>query len=428
MDWKKFAGPAILAGLAILIYVAVRVSANMIYDKGDTVDPAFVQTSCCMGLLSILMCLGSIVWFAFALGTKTQKTVFLSEDPDNFQHSSVPLASDSQSTVVPSTNGGGPESDVREKIIITKSEGDTEQMAGFLIIAGSIAMFALMVLLGFIAVLMSLGPGLGFSGGTCNNTCESIWEGAVLSKWASLLLFPCGLIALARPWSWSAEDIRNVAARVIPVIVAGIALIAVISFGGPALIVLLIAGIAALIYNQMEGVDLNALKLEEVNDLAYAISFPLILVAAIVMGFEFGFYALFGRFGTYGMFGLGVLALLIIGVLMHLVVYVIVGSLVMILSKMSLVGTDGEWGTLDLIKSVFSDISNIFNEEDDAPESEHEFVSESEGGWWERLVPTKKSASQKSTVEWVECQATLRFPADYSGKIQCPRCNTSHRV
>ena len=247
MDWKKFAGPAILAGIAILIWQAVNVLGNVMYDEGDTVDPGVAQTFCCMGLLSILMCLGSIVWFAFALGTKTQKTVFLSEDPDNFQHSSVPLASDSQSTVVPSTIGGGPVSYVREKIIITKSEGDTAQMVGFLIIAGSIAMFALMVLLGFIAVLMSLGSGLGFSGGTCNNTCESIWAGAVLSKWASLLLFPCGVIALARPWSWfrSGQDIRDPVVKVRVGIVAGIALIAVISFGWPAL---LVVGIALIIY------------------------------------------------------------------------------------------------------------------------------------------------------------------------------------
>ena len=140
MDWKKFAGPAILAGLAILIYQAVNVSGHMLYDEGDTVDDEFVLTSCCMGLLSILMCLGSIVWFAFALGTKTQKTVFLSEDPDNFQHVSVPLAGDAQSTVVPSAIGGGPVSYVREKIIITKSEGDTAQMVGFFIIAGSVVM------------------------------------------------------------------------------------------------------------------------------------------------------------------------------------------------------------------------------------------------------------------------------------------------
>ena len=377
MDWKKFAGPAILAGLAILIYVAVRVSANMIYDKGDTVHPAFVQTSCCMGLLSILMCLGSIVWFAFALGTKTKKTVFLSEDPDNFQHSSVPLASDSQSTVVPSTIGGGPESDVREKSIITKSEGDTAQMAGFLIIAGSIAMFALMVLLGFIAVLMSLGPGLGFSGGTCNNTCESIWEGAVLSKWASLLLFPCGLIALARPWSWfrSGQDIRDPVVKVRVGIVAGIALIAVISFGGPALIVLLITGMAWLIDYQMEDVELKALKLDEANELVLTISLPLILVAIIASVFEFGLSFVFGYFSIAG-----AVLIMIILTFLPLVVCVIVAALFMILSKLNLVGTDGDWGALDLIKSVYSD---IFSDEDDAPESEHEFVSESEEGWWE---------------------------------------------
>ena len=169
MDWKKFAGPAILAGVAILIWSGVNVLLNMKYEEGDTVDSGVPIGVCGTGLLSILMCLGSIVWFAFALGTKTQKTVFLSEDPDNFQHVLVPLAGDAQSTVVPSTIGGGPVSYVREKIIITKSEGDTAQMVGFLIIAGSIAMFVLMVLLGFIAVLMSLGPGLGFSGGTCNN-------------------------------------------------------------------------------------------------------------------------------------------------------------------------------------------------------------------------------------------------------------------
>ena len=172
MDWKKFAGPAILAGLAILLYVGVNAVGDAKYDEGDTVESGDSLAVCGTYLLSVLLCLGSIVWFAFALGTKTQKTVFLSEDPDNFQHVSVPLAGDAQSTVVPSAIGGGPVSYVREKIIITQSEGDTAQMVGFLIIAGSIAMFALMVLLGFIAVLMSLGSGLGFSGGTCNETCE----------------------------------------------------------------------------------------------------------------------------------------------------------------------------------------------------------------------------------------------------------------
>mgnify|MGYP003682054771 CR=1 FL=1 len=202
MNWNKFAGPIIIASIAILLIVAVNVFGDMKYNDGDTVDPYDVRTTCCIGLISILMCLISIVWFAFALGKKTQKTVLLNQETGNFQHISVPPTSDSQSNVMHSTTGGGAAPYVGEKIVIEKSDDDTAQVVGFLIIAGSIAMFLLMVLLGFISILMSLGTGLGFSGGTCNNTCESIWTGAVLSKWASLLLFLCGLIALARPWSW----------------------------------------------------------------------------------------------------------------------------------------------------------------------------------------------------------------------------------
>ena len=368
MSWKKFAGPAILAGIAILLLLTININGEMRYDEGDTVDPEFLSSSCCMGLLSILSCLSSIVWFSLALGMRSEKAVFLAPDPGNYRHSSVPVASGSQSDVVPPANGGGAASYVREKIAIGKSEGDKARMVGFLLIFGSIAMFALMVLLGFISIIMSFGPGLGFSGGTCNDTCESIWSGAVLSKWISLSLFPCGLIALARPWSWSGEYMRNVSARVALVIVAVIALIAVISFGGPALIVLLVAGMAFLIYNHMKDADLRALRLDEVQELVARISVPLILVASIALVFEFGFYELFGRFGTYGKFGLGVLALLIIGTFLHLFVYVIVGALVTILSKLSLVGTDGDWGALDLMKFAYSDIFDIFYDEDDAAE------------------------------------------------------------
>ena len=231
MNWKKFVGPAILAGIAVLIIVAVNVLGNMIYDEGDTVDPGFGQATCCMGLISILMCLSSIVWFAVALGTKTQKTVILVQNPDDFQHTSVPLTSGSQSTVVPSAVDGSPVSDVREKII-EKSEGDTAQMVGFLLIVGSVVMFVLMIISGFL---------WAFSDG------EVLGSAAKFSMWASLLLFPCGLITLSRPWSWfrSGEDIHDPVVKVRAGIVAGIALIAVISYGWPAL---LVVGIALIIY------------------------------------------------------------------------------------------------------------------------------------------------------------------------------------
>ena len=247
MSWKKFSGPAILVGIAILLIVVVQAGLGAKYEEGDTLDDGVPQAICCTYLVSILFCLSSIVWFAFALGSKTQKTVFLSEDPDNFQHVSVPLAGDAQSSVVPSTIGGGRVSYAREKFIIAKSEGDTAQMVGFLIIAGSVVMFVLMIILGSIWILSGMGSGLGGSGGTCDETCESLGSAAKFSMWASLLLFPCGVIALARPWSWfrSGQDIRDPVVKVRVGIVAGIALIAVISFGWPAL---LVVGIALIIY------------------------------------------------------------------------------------------------------------------------------------------------------------------------------------
>ena len=247
MNWKKFAGPAILIGIAILLYVGMNAYVDAKYDEGDTVEDGDMIATCGAFLLLVLSCLGSIVWFAFALGGKTQKTVFLAEVPSNSQHTPVPLANDSHSTVAPSTIGGSPVSYVREKIIIAKSEGDTGQMVGFLIIAGSIVMFVLMIILGSIWILSGMGSGLGGSGGTCDETCESLGSAAEFSMWASLLLFPCGLIALARPWSWfsSGQDIRDPVVKVRIGIVAGIALIAVISFGWPAL---LVVGIALAIF------------------------------------------------------------------------------------------------------------------------------------------------------------------------------------
>ena len=246
MDWKKFAGPAILFALALLFYVVANVSVDAKYEEGETVESGNSFSICGTYLMSALSCLGSIVWFAFAVGTKTQQTVFLAV-PSNSQHTPVALVKDTHSTVAPSTTGGVPVSYVREKFIIAKSEGDTEQMVGFLFIAGSVLMFVLMIILGALWILSGIGPGLGGSGGTCDETCESLGSAAEFSMWASLLLFPCGLIALARPWSWfnSDQDIRDPVVKVRIGIVSGIALIAIISFGWPAL---LVVGIALAIF------------------------------------------------------------------------------------------------------------------------------------------------------------------------------------
>ena len=202
MNLKKFIGPVILAGISILIFVSINISANTQYNEGDTVDSGFIQTSCCMSLLSISMCLCSMVWLAFALGTKSKKTVLVTRSQSDSQENSDALTNEAETPSAPPLVGNDPISYVQEKFILEISEGSMARITGFSMIVASITMFLLMILLGFISLLMSLGPGLGFSGGTCDSTCETIWSGAGLSLWACFLLFPSGLIALARPWSW----------------------------------------------------------------------------------------------------------------------------------------------------------------------------------------------------------------------------------
>jgi len=350
---KKFAGPAILASNAILLILAITIFSSLKYDDGDTVDPDFLWFSGCMGLMSTLMCLSSIVWFSFALGTRSEKTVLLPEELGNSHNSSIPTATDTQSSNLPPTNGKRPLSHTREKITIEKSEGDRAQIVGFLIIFSSIAMFALMLFLGFISILMSLGPGLGFSGGTCSNTCESIWSGAVLSKWISLLLFPCGLIALARPWTWfrSTENIRhNPAVKVISVIASVISLIVVISYGGPALIVLLIAGMAMLVHYLMKNLELRALKLDEVSSLIENIFFALFAIIAII-----------SLMNGYGIISFIYTIAVAIVLFLPPILCFILGTSIMILRNLNYVDTDGDWGTMDLIVSTYS---KIYSKED----------------------------------------------------------------
>jgi len=247
MDRNKFTGPAILAGLAILLVVGMNAVGDLKYDQGDTIEPGDTLVMLCISGLSVLSCLGSIVWFAFALGKKTQKTVYLAQNPNEPQPLLVPLANDSRSAAVHNSIGGGPASYLREKIILAKSEDDTTQMVGILILAGSVVMFLLMIVLGFFWILSGMGSGLGGSGGTCDETCETLGSAAGFSLWATIVLFPCGLIALARPWSWFGpdQDIGDPVVKVRVGIVAGIALIAVISFGWPAL---LVVGIASIFY------------------------------------------------------------------------------------------------------------------------------------------------------------------------------------
>ena len=87
-----------------------------------------------------------------------------------------------------------------------ENNGDKARIIGFSSIALSGFAILLMIVFGFISILSSLGPGLGFSGGTCDNFCERTWWAALFSGKLSIYLFFIGLISLARPWSWIPES------------------------------------------------------------------------------------------------------------------------------------------------------------------------------------------------------------------------------
>jgi hypothetical protein len=210
MNLKKFGGPAILISVVIVLNFTFTKAAAMKFEDGDIVPQNWVNAMLCNCCISVILTLAAVIWFAYALGYKSQKTVFLAQNPADFQHGLVPVADGSTGTVVGSVIGKSSMSYVREKIVIEKGEDSSSQMAGLIMLLASFAVFAIMILFGLVSIIMSAGPGLGFSGGTCNSTCEFMWSGATLSMWASLLLFGAGLVALARPWSWfrSLDDLN----------------------------------------------------------------------------------------------------------------------------------------------------------------------------------------------------------------------------
>ena len=94
----------------------------------------------------------------------------------------------------------------------------------------------------------------------------------------------------------------------------------------------------------MEEKELKVLKLDEITELIGTIFLAL-----------FGIIAIISVINGYGIFRF----IYTIGVMLVLflppILCVISGIIIMILSKLNFVKTDGNWGTLDLMKSVYSE-------------------------------------------------------------------------
>ena len=105
--------------------------------------------------------------------------------------------------------------------------------------------------------------------------------------------------------------------------------------------------------------ELKVLKLEEMTNLMWIIFVALVVIISIVglsaENTEFNFFNIISGFGV--IVGITILFLLPI-------ICIILGGSIKILSKLNFVKTDGNWGTLDLMKSFYSELyPEYFNDE-----------------------------------------------------------------
>ena len=99
---------------------------------------------------------------------------------------------------------------------------------------------------------------------------------------------------------------------------------------------------------------MKVLKLDEMTNLIWIIFIPLIVIILIFSIIEYGFLA----WWNYMMLA-SLTVLFVVPVLC-----IILGVSIKILSELNFVKTDGDWGTLDLMKSFYSELyPEYFNDE-----------------------------------------------------------------
>ncbi len=96
----------------------------------------------------------------------------------------------------------------------------------------------------------------------------------------------------------------------------------------------------------MEEKALKVLKLDEMTNFLWIIFTPLIVIILIFSMIEYGFFF----WWEYVMFA-GITVVFIVPV-----ICIILGVSIKILNRLNFVQTDGDWGTLDLMKSFYSEL------------------------------------------------------------------------
>jgi len=105
----------------------------------------------------------------------------------------------------------------------------------------------------------------------------------------------------------------------------------------------------------VEDKELKVLKLDEMTNLLWIIFTPLIVIILIFSIIEYGFFWAW----WYSMMWVSFAVVFAVPV-----ICIILGVSIKILSELNFVKTDGNWGTLDLMKSFYSELyPEYFNDE-----------------------------------------------------------------
>jgi len=96
----------------------------------------------------------------------------------------------------------------------------------------------------------------------------------------------------------------------------------------------------------VEEKELKVLKLEEMTNLMWIIYIPSVIIILIFTISQYGFFSVYEYTVLAGI-------AVFVGIP---IVCIILGVLIMILTKLNFVETDGSWGTLDIMKSFYSEL------------------------------------------------------------------------
>ncbi len=99
----------------------------------------------------------------------------------------------------------------------------------------------------------------------------------------------------------------------------------------------------------VENKELKVLKLDDMVELVGIIWFALVVIILIFSVIEYGFWK------TFGLIGFTIIGTISF-VLLPPVACIILGIVIMILSNLNFVKTDGDWGTLNLMDKFYSEL------------------------------------------------------------------------